>query len=147
MYNKYDKFNLNLVNITSSMQTWTYTQGTGTTFCAGSSENSFTIVNITGLPWINQGYHAGLLHNTNVAVLAPFTVPLAQYTNTSTNYGKTYLTFGKYQDLVNITIYFTRVEDNAPPTTPLAFPNFIFQFNIFGIPNDPDNLNGSRIII
>lgn len=147
MYYKYDRFNLNLVNITSSMQPWTYTQGTNTTFCDGSPENAFTIVNITGLPWVNQGYHAGLLHNTTVAVLAPYIIPLTQYTNTSTNYGKTYLIFEKNQDVANITIYFTRVEDNVAPTTPLPFPNFVFQFNIFGIPKDPENQNGSRINI
>lgn len=149
MYYKYDRFNLNLVNITSSEQIFTYTVGTSTTFCQGIPDNAFTIVNITGLPWVNQGYNAGVLHNTNVAVLAPFMVPLTQYTNTSTNYGKTYLIFEKNQDVSNITIYFTRVEDNLPPVTPtnFNFPNFIFQFNIFGLPKDPENMNGSRLII
>ena len=68
-----------------------------------------------------------------------------QYTNTNNCN-----TFGKYQESVDITIIYNRVHDNTPVAhTALLntgdFPQVQFCFNIFGIPKDEDNLNGSRL--
>lgn len=151
MYYKYDRFNLNLVNITSSAQVYQYTATANgnLTFLNGFPDEAICFVNISGLPWVNQGYNPADLHNTTVAVAGTFVVPSTQFTYTSTNYGKTYLIFEKNQDLANITIFFTIIQGNIPPITPTAypFPSFGFLFNIFGIPKDPENQNGSRIIM
>ena len=152
MYYKYDRFNLNLVNITSTTQIYAFTASNtpnNAMYLYSFPDQAICLVNITGLPWVNQGYNPALLHNTNVAVAGTFVVPTTQFTNTSTNYGKTYLIFEKNQDVSNITIYSTIVETNTAPLSPpgFPFPGFAFLFNIFGIPKDPENQNGSRLII
>ena len=84
------------------------------------------------------------------ATPVPNTTYFATITYTTSNQlynGSNIATFGKNQDLCNITIDYLRVLDLLPPEVlgDLTFPSVNFIFHIYGIEKDKGNLNGSRI--
>jgi hypothetical protein len=62
-------------------------------------------------------------------------------------YGSNLATFGKNQDICNLTIDYLRLNDLSAPAVngTLTFPHTTFIFDIFGIEKDKENLNGTRL--
>ena len=139
MYNKYDLFNLSLKYVGSSKLNPVFLD----------IENSNIIVNINGLPFINQTYNQSHFCNTSNAVLGLYTIPnTVNSVSSQCFYNSDYLTFGKNQELVNINMFFTRIVDNEPPPISLAnctYPEFVFILDIFGIDKEEGNKNGMRL--
>ena len=139
MYNKYDLFNLSLKYIGSSDLDPVFTD----------IDNSNIIININGLPFINQTYRHSHFCNTSNAVLGLYTIPnTLNSVSSQCFYSSNFLTFGKNQELVNINIYFTRIVDNDPPPVSIAncsYPEFVFILDIFSIDKEDGNKNGMRL--
>ena len=99
MYDKYDVFNLTLKYIASSQ-----------TPAALGADSSNVIINISGLPFLNQTYLHSRNCNTSTAVLGTYSYPSVAGSITNTCfYSSNYLTFGKNQEMVNINIFLTYV--------------------------------------
>ena len=122
MYDQYDRFNLNLNTIATD------TVGSIGT----SSSDRCTYVTIAGLPWTNNTYNQKTNSNTNSTVIASFNWNTQSQT-TQYYYGNNTATFGKNQDVCNLTISFLKIADNSKPSTAAAFPNIIFIFDIEGV--------------
>jgi hypothetical protein len=130
MYDKYDRFNLNLNTIATSVAS-SYT---------GSADERSTYITITGLPWVNNTYSISssgvttpnVYSNTNATVIASLFINGNAQT-TQYFYGNNTSTFGKNQDIVNITISFLKVSDSTKPSPSAAYPKMIFIFDIEGI--------------
>ena len=149
MYNKYDMFNICLNTVA--------TEPLGTAFNKASKDLQ-VIMRVSGLPFINNTYNVSVAkvgtdntfvnNNTPYCVIGTFTFastgPATQYF-----YGSNIATFGKNQELCNITIDYVRIADLARPevATSQKFPNVSFIFDIFGIEKDDKNKNGTRINI
>jgi hypothetical protein len=131
MYDKYEKFNLCLVNISTGASNPTL----------GTSTDDLNVsVNISGLPFINQTYNTSTGNNTNTATITTFQFQRNNCIN-QYFYGSNFLTFGKAQDLCNITISFSKVSNYLVGlSTSVSYPNVSYIFSIVGIPNDDDKL-------
>ena len=141
MYNKYDMFNICLNTVATEPSTTGFTN---------ASTDSQVIMRISGLPFINNTYNITSTNNYNSAncVIGTFTFAIGGIT-TQYFYGSNIATFGKSQELCNITIDYIRVADLAQPQVGASkkFPNCTFIFDIFGIDKDDKNKNGTRINI
>jgi hypothetical protein len=143
MYEKYDKFNIVLNTIACSKTP----AALGVSYGNSDVDNLQVLLNIQGLPFINNTYETVKQHNTLTSVIGSFQFPSANATcSTQYFYSSNSATFGKSQELCNITIFYTKVLDGNPPTTNAAFPEPVFIFDIFGIPNDDGFKNGSRML-
>jgi hypothetical protein len=122
MYNQYDYFNLSLNTIASGLA------GTVST-----DKNMLNLhVRMSGLPWSNCSYNVKSGSNNQYANIGVFTViPSATQT---TQYNNNVLTFGKNQDICNITIDFIRVHDDVKATPTTLYPTCSFYFDIIGVP-------------
>ena len=133
MYDSYDFFNLNITQITTNI---------GPSFGATIADRNVTL-RISGLPFINQTYSVKNGCNTNVAHLCNFTkfggntIYTVSFTNNS-------LTFGKNQDICNITISYSRV-NGEDTTTPHIALDMLLMFNIYGVTKEPSYNNDKRI--
>ena len=144
MYDKYDSFNLCLSSITTEIAVGSFGFGL---------IDRIAVINVGGLPFLNNTYDAGLKHNTSNAVLGTFTFVAGQ-SQYQFFYSSNVATFGKNQDICNISIFYTRIIPNNQGTyttvnsaTPAnVFPNVVFIFDIFGIDKQPGNQNGTRIV-
>jgi hypothetical protein len=126
MYDQYDYFNLCLNTIATAQ--------------AGAidtvDKNNLNLyLKISGLPWSNQTYNVKNGSNNSSTVMGTFyftsNSAISQY-----YYSNNIATFGKNQDICNITIEFIRISDDAKPNPATsAFPICIFIFDIIGIPN------------
>ena len=124
MYDKYDKFNLVPV---------VFTTGQGTTTFGTAEDDRIFQVYISGLPFTNNVYDTNLKSNTNVAICN--TVKFVR-SNTVTINGGVALTFTKFQELVNLNIFYKRVSPsgtNYNVVTTAGFPHSVFMFKIYGI--------------
>lgn len=84
---------------------------------------------------------------TALASIAMTVIPVTAATQ---NFNDTNIaTFGKSQELSNITIDYLRLSDLVQPecSTGNTFPNVTFIFDIYGINKDENNENGTRIKI
>jgi hypothetical protein len=142
MYEKYDRFAL----VPTQIQSITAFSGVGTT---GDDRN--IMIFISGLPFINNTYNVSTLTNQNSAFINFIKFLTSNTASASTT--PNILLFSKNQELVNLNIYYQRINKNGntPPTydpvTTAAFPQMLFAFNIYGIEKTdriPDS-NGSRI--
>ena len=127
MYEKYDLFMLKPILIATAANpplTW----GDG-------ANDRITVLNISGLPFVNNTYNTSTLTTTSSCIFSGLLTRGANIA-TSTN-GGSILTFGKYQELVNLTIFYSRITKNASGNyqilTTNPFPHFVFSFNIYGI--------------
>ena len=143
MYDKYDTFNLTIKYIGTSKATSLLNANYGNS----DPDNLNVCLNINGLPFINQTYMQSHGCNATNAILGIYTFPATVTTSQQCFYSSNYLTFGKYQELVNINIYYTRVADGLIPVTITAFPEIIFILDIFGIDKPVNNINGTRMNI
>ena len=122
MYDKYDRFNLNLNTIAT---------GVAGNY-GGTADERSNYVLISGLPWTNNTYNQSTNSNTNSTVIASIYIqPNAQ--TTQYFYGNNTSTFSKNQDVCNITISFLRINDGLAPNVTIAYPKIIFIFDIEGI--------------
>jgi hypothetical protein len=155
MYDKYDSFNLCLTTVCSGG----VLTANNTYILSTDPNDNLVILTISGLPFLNNVYDTRTQHNTNVSTLgcyqfvsdaANINIPIPSSTTfTASNGGNT---FGKYQEMVDLTICYNRVIDNAfivrdAVTNTGDFPQVQFIFNIFGIQKDENNKNGSRLKI
>lgn len=146
MYNDYELFNLCLNSITTSTPLDDITT---------YPDNLALRVNISGLPFINQTYDTGSGHNQSSTDLGTFI-----FENTVTShqlyYGTSVITFGKNQELCNISISYKRILDDKDPSLDASipytdikkvvspFPHTVFIFDIIGV-TKTDIKNGSRL--
>ena len=141
MYEKYDMFNICLNTIATAVSVNNF---------YNSSSDLQVMVRVSGLPFINNTYNIGSTYNANTAncVIGTFTFANGTYA-TQYFYGSNIATFGKNQDICNITIDYLRLSDLSAPQVSAAntFPNTTFIFDIFGIDKDGKNENGTRITI
>jgi hypothetical protein len=139
MYDKYDKFCLVPVYIQSA---------NGSSNFGSLPDDKVCSININGLPFINNNYNFPTLTNQSSAVFNVVRFITNSTTSTPYTYGNI-LTFTKNQELVNINIFYQRINKNAAGNysiqTAFAFPHCIFTFNIYGIPKDVGDINASRM--
>ena len=131
MYDKYEMFNLCLVNIST---------GASNSLLGNTTDDLNVAVNISGIPFINQTYNALTGNNTTSSTITTFQFQKNLCVN-QYFYGSNYITFGKSQDQCNLSINLSKVSDystvlNAGIT--LSYPNVSYIFSIIGIPNQND---------
>jgi hypothetical protein len=122
LYDKYDRFNLSLNTIATSIS-----QAIGAT-----ADDRCTYITLSGLPWTNNTYRQSSGFNTNETVIGSC-VWISGGQTTQYFYSNNTTTFGKNQDICNITITLYKISDNARPISVNAFPNMIYIFDITGV--------------
>jgi hypothetical protein len=127
MYDKYDLFMLKPILAA--------TAANPPIFWGIDVNDRITVLNIQGLPFINNTYNVSTLTTTSSAIFGTLLTRLAGIA-TTTN-GGSILTFGKYQELVDLTIFYSRfiknTAGNYQTQTTNPFPHFVFSFEIYGI--------------
>ncbi len=148
MYDKYDLFNIYLTNIMSVNST-AYDPTNVNNYGLTEYDLSVSIF-MKGLSFVNQTYNIADLCNGSSALITNFIFDQTadQIINYNTLFGST---FGKSSDTVNINIFYQRglsaggsYAINANGKT---YPVMVFTFIIYGIPKDPGNNNGTRLIM
>ena len=122
LYDKFDRFNLNLNTIATSQA-----NSIGT-----AADDRCCYVTIDGLPWVNNTYNQKTNTNTTSTVIESC-VFASQGQTTQYFYGNNTTTFIKNKDIASITITLLKILDNSKPSTTNAFPNIIFIFDIEGV--------------
>ena len=126
MYYKYESFNICLSFVMSEANL----VDSGIT----TVNDRNCLINIGGLPWINQTYNAKTNTNGSQTVIGFVQYP----TNTSSSivspsFQSFYVaTFTKNCPIVNININMKRI-DLSLPTATNDFPNMLFLFDIYGV--------------
>jgi hypothetical protein len=147
IYDKYDKFNIELVSISQCT--------TEDNFGADPNDSN-VLIQISGLPFVNNNYSILTGNNVNSTIIGFYN--FSNYDETTTqnyiNHSRTFVKDTKY--LVDITINYLKF-DLTPVVANVNylygaavsgfFPEMVFMFNIYGIPNDKNNHNGSRMQI
>jgi len=125
MCDKYDTFNICLNTICCSAPT----SNLGIQYGASDINNLNVIINLAGLPFINQTYSQSNNHNTSSTPIGAFLFPsLTTQTSIQSYYSSNVATFGKSQELCNITIFYTKISDGTAPASVAAFPFSSFYF-------------------
>ena len=125
MYDKYDLFMLKPILIATAANP---TINWGTT-----PDDRNLVLNIRGLPFLNN------LNSTTLTKLPScvFSTLITRIGLTTSTNGGTILTFGKYQELVDLTIFYSRLNKNGNGNyrtqTTTIYPHLVFSFQIFGI--------------
>ena len=130
MYEQYDIFNLCLNSITSSVAGATI----GTT-----ADDNIILIQISGLPFINQTYNYNSGNNTNTATICPFSF-VKNNSVSQLFYSNNVLTFSKYADQFSLTISYSKVVNGQSPASPVAYPTMAFLFTIQGVQKNDYNL-------
>ena len=118
------------------------------TFGAANDDRIVTI-NISGLPFTNNVYNSS--SKTNQGSSTFYVARFIQNTYITASTGGSILTFTKNQELVNLNIFYQRVNVNGAGNynikTTTAYPQMVFTFNIFGISKTDRvvDLNSSRM--
>jgi hypothetical protein len=159
MYDKYDKFNLELVSISQIADDYDF----GETF-----DDVNVLIQLSGLSFVNNNYSVTTKNNTNSTIIAPYNF-VAYDLNNLQFYKNFVRTFIKDSNsIVNLTLTYLRnnfnivesivsnivdasgnniLDANGDPAVQGIYPSMVFMFNIYGIPNDKNNHNGSRMQI
>jgi hypothetical protein len=88
---------------------------------------------MSGLSFVNSTYTQKLQSNSGSLVVCPFIFVSASVQSQIYN-NFAISTFIKQNDIVNISIYYTKIKDDASPTTAsTTYPHMAFIFNIVGI--------------
>jgi hypothetical protein len=110
MYDKYDCFNLCLNTISTAQ--------------ANAIDPALdcrnVIVKLYGLPWKNQTYSVASGSNSSGTVITTFNF-VANGSTTQYYYSNNIATFTKNQDLVNITVEYSKILDGITPNTNLTY--------------------------
>jgi hypothetical protein len=159
MYDKYDKFNIELVSISQIADSYDF----GETF---SDVN--VLIQLSGLSFVNNNYSVINKHNTNSTIIAPYNFHAYDLNNLQFFRGsvRTFIKDSNY--IINLTITYLRnnfdiveslitnvldisgnnlLDVNGDPIFQGEYPSMVFIFKIYGIPNDKNNHNGSRMLI
>ena len=120
MFDKYDRYLLLLQNISHALA------ATMTTIV----DDRALLINMSGLSFVNSTYTQKLQSNSGALVVCPFIFASAGVQSQIYN-NFAISTFIKQNDIVNISINYTRIKDDAAPTT--TYPHMTFIFNIVGI--------------
>ncbi len=160
MYDKYDKFNLELVSISQIGDT----QDFGLKY-----DDVNVLIQLSGLQFVNNNYNYINKNNTNSTIIAPYNFAPYDLNNLQfyKNCVRTFIKNSNY--IINLTLTYLRSNYNnvISPVLPVLdanqdpvfdpdtgdqlfigiYPNMVFMFNIYGIPNDKNNHNGSRMLI
>ena len=120
MFDKYDRYLLLLQNISHALS------ATMTTIV----DDRALLINMSGLSFVNSTYNQKLQSYSGSLIVCPFIFASAGVQNQTYN-NFAISTFIKQNDIVNISINYTRIKDDAAPTT--TYPNMTFIFNIVGL--------------
>jgi len=85
---------------------------------------------MSGLSFVNSTYTQKLQSNSRALIVCPF-IFIASSVHSQLHNNFAVSTFIKQNDIVNISINYLRVKDDAAPTT--TYPHMTFIFNIVGI--------------
>jgi len=116
-----------------------------------SADDCLLTANLSGLPFLNNTYNSKTQNNGSTALCG-----VIQYTPNNSSFIQYAtpipLTFGKNQDVCNISITLNRVVDGNDPfyqqtAAVQIYPDSVFSFTIYGISNDVGNLNATRLIL
>ena len=132
MYDNYERFNLVLECVSQGQG---YGNDGTSSQLANTAEDLRTMINITGLPFVNN-YNPLTKQRNNVVQCAQLSI--IKTTTLVTYFNQHFCaTFGKSQDTVNLNIFLTRVCDNQLVFTGAksAYPHLTFNFQIIGVPN------------
>jgi len=129
MYEKYETFNLCLISIFTA---------TASSTLGNTTNDLNVVVNLSGLPFINQTYNTKTGNNESTSIITVFNFNRSSWANVYYSEDN-YLTFGKSQDLCDITINLTQIS-GATVTSSVSYPNVIYKFSIIGVPNQNDKL-------
>lgn len=122
MFDKYDRYLLLLQNISHS------------SLPAGISggDDRAILINMSGLSFVNSTYIQKLQSNSGALIVCPFMFPSASGAVQSQLYNNFAVsTFIKQNDIVNISINYTKIKDDTATT--VTYPHMCFIFNIVGI--------------
>jgi len=119
MFDKYDRFMLLLQNISHA---------NAITFSTHNDRG--VLINMSGLSFVNSTYNQKLQSNSGALIVCPFIFASAGVQSQIYN-NFAISTFIKQNDIVNISINYTRIKDDVAPTT--TYPNMTFIFNIVGL--------------
>ena len=133
LYDMYDYFNLSLYYI-----------ATDTSCTLSTTSDRPANIKISGLPFTNQTYDQVSGTNSTWALLTPF--PFVNSVSVQQNfYGSNVMTFAKNQELVNISIQYTKLTNDQQYNGIQLYPHVTFCFHIFGIPKE-DNTSRRLIV-
>ena len=123
MFDKYDRFMLLLQNISHSLSA-----------AMATTDDRSILINMSGLSFVNSTYNQKLQSNSGALIVCPFIFPSAAGVQSQIYNNFAISTFIKQNDIVNISINYTRIKDDAAPTTAATtYPHMTFIFNIVGI--------------
>jgi hypothetical protein len=159
MYDKYDKFNIELVSISQI----------ATLYDFGASLSDVNIlIKLNGLPFVNNNYSLSNKNNTNSTIIGSYNFVDYDLNKLQLckNFVRTFIKDSSY--IINLTLTYLgndlnivnspvvlRVDGNQQPILDVngnqtftgIYCDMVFMFNIYGIPNDKNNHNGSRMQI
>ena len=123
MFDKYDRFLLLLQNISNASPT---------TAPGTAVDDRAILINMSGLSFINSNYVQKFQSNTESVIICPY---IMSGTNAQSQIYNNFAvaTFIKQNDIVNITINYTRIEDDAAVSTTAGYGHACFIFNIVGL--------------
>ena len=124
MFDKYDRFMLLLQHISNSIPT-TANQGT-------AADDRAVLINMSGLSFLNSNYNQKFQSNTGSIIVCSYLfssggAACILYDNFAIS------SFSKQNDVVNISIYYTKTNTELAPSTTNAFGHVAFFFNIVGL--------------
>ena len=120
MFDKYDRYLLLLQNISHSLSV----------AIAGGDDRS-VLINMSGLSFVNSTYIQKLQSNSGALIVCPFIFPTAAAVQSQLYNNFAVSTFIKQNDIVNISINYTKIKDDTATT--VTYPHMCFIFNIVGI--------------
>ena len=123
MFDKYDRFMLLLQHISNS----TPTASVGT-----AAEDRAVLINMSGLSFLNSNYNQKFQSNSGSIILCPYMFSAAGGQSQLYN-NFAVATFIKQNDIVNITINYTRIDTDAAVATTNPYGHACFIFNIVGL--------------
>ena len=136
MYDKYDMFLLKpIVTATNSVS--------GIPNWGSTTEDRYICFNIQGLPF-TYNFNSSTMTKLPSGI---FSINQTRISNMTFISGGNILTFKKFQELVDLTIFYTRVSPKTVGTYTNyvtnpgtgVFPSFVFLFMIYGVKNKIDN--------
>ena len=119
MFDKYDRYLLLLQNISQAYSA-----------AISTNDDRSILINMSGLSFVNSTYNQKLQSNSGALIVCPFifiasSVQSQLYNNFAVS------SFIKQNDIVNISITYTRIKDDAASTA--TYPHMVFIFNIVGL--------------
>jgi len=96
-----------------------------------SGDDRALLINMSGLSFVNSTYNQKLQSNSGALIVCPFIFLAAASVQSQLYNNFAVSTFIKRNDIINISINYTRIKDDASPTN--TFPHVNFIFNIVGL--------------